>query len=151
MDIFAIHGVGGLVGDLLTGIFAADYVAHLDGSTVISGGWLNRHWMQVPYQLAASSAGFAYSFCGSILILFILNKIPGFKLRASQEEEILGIDDVEVGEFAYDYVESSRDVRASYGSSTHDSPQMAEGPRWQDEKERIQYEINEIFSRGEIA
>ena len=45
LDIFAIHTVGGLVGDLLTGVFAADYIAHLDGYTVIKGGWLNRHWV----------------------------------------------------------------------------------------------------------
>src|ERR1700744_4530078 len=31
LDIFAIHGAGGLAGDLLTGLFAADYIAHLDG------------------------------------------------------------------------------------------------------------------------
>lgn len=45
LDIFAIHSVGGLVGDLLTGCFAADYIAHLDGYTVIQGGWINRHWV----------------------------------------------------------------------------------------------------------
>ena len=36
--------------------------------------------------------------------------IPGFHLRASEEDEIMGMDDAEVGEFAYDYVELSRDV-----------------------------------------
>ena len=30
--------------------------------------------------------------------------IPGLRLRASEEAEILGIDDAEMGEFAYDYV-----------------------------------------------
>ncbi len=30
--------------------------------------------------------------------------IPGLRLRASEEAEILGIDDVELGEFTYDYV-----------------------------------------------
>ena len=47
LDIFAIHAVGGLVGDLLTGLFAADYIAHLDGYTHIPGGWLNGHWVSV--------------------------------------------------------------------------------------------------------
>jgi Amt family ammonium transporter len=42
----------------------------------------------------------AYSFFGSCLILFIINMIPGLSLRASEEDEILGIDDAEIGEFA---------------------------------------------------
>jgi Amt family ammonium transporter len=54
--------------------------------------------------------GFSYSFGGSCLILFIINLIPGFHLRASEEDEIMGMDDAEIGEFAYDYVEVSRDV-----------------------------------------
>ena len=55
-------------------------------------------------------SGFAYSFGGSCIILFIMNLIPGLKLRASEEAEVLGMDDAEIGEFAYDYVELTRDV-----------------------------------------
>jgi len=110
LDIFAIHGVGGLVGDLLTGLFAADYIAHLDGFSEISGGWLNKHWIQLAYQLADGVSGMAYSFVISCLILFILNFIPGLQLRATEQEEIMGMDETEIGEFAYDYVELSRDV-----------------------------------------
>lgn len=33
-----------------------------------------------------------------------MHYIPGLRLRASEEAEILGIDDAEMGEFAYDYV-----------------------------------------------
>ena len=87
-----------------------NYIAHLDGYTVIQGGWLNHHWIQLAYQLADSLCGFAYSFGGSCLILFIMNLIPGLKLRASEEAEVLGMDDAEIGEFAYDYVELTRDV-----------------------------------------
>ena len=39
LDIFAEHGVGGIVGNLLTGLFAADYIAALDGATQIPGGF----------------------------------------------------------------------------------------------------------------
>ena len=38
------------------------------------------------------------------IILWLLHFIPGMRLRASEEAEILGIDDAEMGEFAYDYV-----------------------------------------------
>lgn len=110
LDIFAIHAIGGLCGDLLTGIFAADYIAHLDGVTVIPGGWLNGHWVQIAIQLADGTTGMTYSFVGTCLILFVLSYIPGMHLRASEEDEIMGMDDCEIGEFAYDYVELSRDV-----------------------------------------
>ena len=56
LDAFGLHGVGGFVGSILTGFFAADYVAALDGITVIPGGWINGHWVQLGYQLAGSVA-----------------------------------------------------------------------------------------------
>lgn len=110
LDIFSIHCLGGLVGNLLTGVFAADYIARLDGTTHIDGGWLNQNWIQIAYQLADSVAGFLYSFTGTCMILLLINFIPGLHLRASEEDEIMGMDDTEVGEFAYDYVELLRDV-----------------------------------------
>ena len=39
-----------------------------------------------------------------------MNLIPGLRLRATEEDEVLGMDDAEIGEFAYDYVELTRDV-----------------------------------------
>ena len=38
-----------------------------------------------------------------------MNLIPGLSLRASEEAEIEGIDEAEIGEFAYDFVEKERD------------------------------------------
>jgi Amt family ammonium transporter len=78
----------------------SDYIAHLDGVTVISGGWINHNYIQLGYQLADSVTGFAYSFVVTCIILFIMNLIPGLSLRAPEEDEILGIDDAEIGEFA---------------------------------------------------
>ncbi|KAI9711601.1 MAG: ammonium transporter Amt1 [Candelaria pacifica] len=113
LDIFAVHAVGGLVGNLLTGFFAANYIAHLDGYTSIAGGWLNGHYIQLAYQLADSVAGFSYSFIMTAIILFVMNHIPGLRLRVSEEEEIIGIDDAEIGEFAYDFVQNTREVLES--------------------------------------
>lgn len=65
---------------------------------------MNQNWIQLGYQLADSVAGGGYSFAGTCVILAVLNFlgrfIPAFKLRATDEEEMLGIDDVEIGEFA---------------------------------------------------
>lgn len=99
-----------MVGNICTAFFAADYIAALDGTSRIDGGWLNHHWIQLGYQIADSMAGGAYSFVGTCLILFVLNLIPGLQIRASEDAEILGIDDAEIGEFAYDYVELTREV-----------------------------------------
>lgn len=60
------------------------------------------------YQFAGTCAAFAWSFVLTCLILFLLNLVPGLSLRASPEEEELGMDDVQLGEFAYDYVELTR-------------------------------------------
>jgi Amt family ammonium transporter len=119
LDIFAVHAIGGMVGNLLTyfhsespnhsGFFAADYIAALDGVTVIPGGWLNHNWMQLAYQLCDCITGFSYSFGMTCVILFVMNLTPGLSLRASEESEINGIDESELGEFAYDYVEKERD------------------------------------------
>lgn len=135
LDIFAEHAVGGLIGNILTAFFAADYIAHLDGFTEIPGGWLNRNWVQLGYQLADSVTGGVYSFGGTCLILFIMNLIPGLSLRATEEAEILGIDDAEIGEFAYDYVELTREVlndsedsSSSKFSSEHRIPHGEKGP-----------------------
>ena len=49
LDVFALHGIGGYAGNVMTGLFAADYVAALDGVTVIPGGWIQGNWIQLGY------------------------------------------------------------------------------------------------------
>lgn len=44
------------------------------------------------------------------LIVFALDHIPGMSLRVSETAEVLGIDDSEIGEFAYEYVELTREM-----------------------------------------
>jgi len=77
--------------------------------TVIRGGWLNHNWIQLLYQVCDSATGFTYSFAVTCIILYLMNLIPGLSLRASEEAEIDGLDRAEIGEFAYDFVESRRD------------------------------------------
>jgi Amt family ammonium transporter len=107
-DVFAVHGVGGLVGNLLTGVFAQVSMASLSGPTKIHGGWLERHWIQVAYQLASAAAGFAWSFGVTCLILIIMNKVPGLALRADPTQEHTGLDLSELGEAAYGHLEDKR-------------------------------------------
>jgi Amt family ammonium transporter len=103
-QIFASHAIGGIVGNLLTGLFAQSSIASFDGSAPILGGWLDHNYRQLGIQLADSVSGLAYSFVMTTIICWIMHFIPGLRLRVSEEAEIIGIDDAEMGEFAYDYV-----------------------------------------------
>ncbi|KAI1746067.1 ammonium transporter [Xylaria scruposa] len=130
LDIFAVHGIGGIIGNLLTGLFAADYIAALDGFSVIPGGWINHNYIQLAYQIADSVAGFSYSFVLTCVILFLLNLIPGLSLRVAPEEEDIGIDDIQLGEFAYDYVELQRhtsDIITAHSNSDHERASSSKG------------------------
>jgi len=111
LDIFASHGIGGIVGNILTGLFAQASVAHFDGVTIIPGGWLDHHWVQLGWQLADSACGFGYSFVMTTVILWIMHFIPGLRLRADDDAELMGIDDAEMGEYAYDYVGLESEIR----------------------------------------
>jgi len=85
------------------GIFAADYIAALDGYTQIDGGWLNGHYIQLPYQLLNCVVGITYSFVMTCFILFVMS-FSGLHLRVTEDEEEKGIDPSEIGYFAYDYI-----------------------------------------------
>jgi Amt family ammonium transporter len=66
--------VGGLVGNICTGIFAQASIAGSDGRTVIKGGWLDHHFMQLAYQLADSAAGGSYAFLTTVSHAFFSRK-----------------------------------------------------------------------------
>jgi ammonia channel protein AmtB len=61
-QIFAGHAIGGIVGNLLTGIFAQKSIAGSDGSAPILGGWLAPNYKQLGIQLADSATGVSYTF-----------------------------------------------------------------------------------------
>lgn len=110
LDVFAVHYIGGLVGLVLTGIFAEQWVIALgypEGTSldlIPKGGWLDGNWMQVPIQLAAIASVSAWSFVVTYIILVVLNKIPSLTLRLADEDEIVGTDWAEMGERAYGYL-----------------------------------------------
>jgi Amt family ammonium transporter len=120
LDIFAVHGVGGFAGNILTGIFGDSSIAALDGGTYDPIGWVDGHFVQLGYQIAGSLAIFAWSFTVSCILLFVMNLIPGLSLRVTPEEEELGLDDCQLGEFAYDYVELTRHMADDTHPSTSD-------------------------------
>ncbi|KAI0100573.1 ammonium transporter AmtB-like domain-containing protein [Nemania sp. FL0031] len=115
LDIFAIHGMGGIVGDLLTGFFAATWVPALDGASgdTYAGGWWERHWRQMGLQLAAALTCAVWSFVVSCILLFVINRIPGLHLRVREEDEIMGLDSKYLADFMQ-YDESGMTTRATF-------------------------------------
>ena len=91
LDVFAVHGVGGIWGCIATGIFAVESIAGVKGLFQGSGE-------QVWIQIYTAAGTLAYSFVVSLVILVILDKIPGLGLRVSEESEGQGLDLAEHGE-----------------------------------------------------
>ncbi|KAL1835324.1 hypothetical protein VTJ49DRAFT_7037 [Mycothermus thermophilus] len=113
LDVFAEHAIGGIVGLIFNAFFATDEVIGLDGVNMgVPGGFLNHQWRLIYVQIAFIVACCAYAFVMSAIIAKLIDLIPGLHLRASSEAELLGMDDDQHGEFAYDYVEVRRDYLA---------------------------------------
>ena len=114
MDVFAEHGVAGIIGLLFNALFGDDSILGLDGvnTGTATGGWVIHNYKQLYIQIAYICATCGYAFVVSAIIAYAINAIPGLNLRASEEAELLGMDDDQLGEFAYDYVEVRRDYLA---------------------------------------
>lgn len=97
-----MHGVGGFIGSVLTGIFADNAVGEFDGVS-FAGGWMNGNFFQIVIQFCGAAAASGWSFVITGLILLVMNRIPGLSLRVHHEGEKLGLDHWEVGEMAYDF------------------------------------------------
>ena len=122
LDVFKIHGIGGIYGALCTGVFAADYIIALDGSSS-QGGWITGHWIQMGYQLAEICAICAWSFCISFICLYAMKYIPGLHLRVNEESELLGLDEVElleehIGDYTLGQYTVDQTVTREYESNT---------------------------------
>ncbi|KAG0682250.1 ammonium permease mep3 [Pichia californica] len=108
LDVLAEHGIAGVIGLFFNAIFAADYVLGYDGYTVHPGGWINHNWKQMYKQLAYIGAVIGYCMVVTALLCYIIDKLPYCKLRTDEEGEEVGMDENQIGEFAYDYVEVRR-------------------------------------------
>ena len=125
MDVFAEHGVAGIIGLIFNGLFADDNIVALDGVTLLpeGGGWVNHNYKQLYKQVAYVVSACAYSFVMTLIICLVINWIPGLQLRADEKAELLGMDDDQLGEFAYDYVEVRRDYLAWTPAKEHHDQQ----------------------------
>ncbi len=93
LDAFGVHGVGGIVGALLTGILATPLIQ--SGASGLFYG--NAH--QLIVQIIAVLATILYSGAGTFVLFLLVDKLWG--LRVTPKEEAIGLDEAMHGETAY--------------------------------------------------
>ncbi|MGH2533064.1 MAG: ammonium transporter [Thermomicrobiales bacterium] len=94
LDVFAVHGIGGMWGAIATGIFADYSHNELGADGLIYGGY-----EQFFKQIVAVVAVAAFAAVASWVILKAIDLTIG--LRVPEQEEVLGLDSSQHGELAY--------------------------------------------------
>lgn len=94
LDAFGVHGIGGIIGSILTGIFATPLV------TGGARGALYGDWHQLWVQVIATAATIVYSAVVTYILFKIVDRLVG--VRAGTQHEIDGLDITQHGEIAYD-------------------------------------------------
>ncbi|MEE9546746.1 MAG: ammonium transporter [Hyphomicrobium sp.] len=84
LDVFGVHGVGGIIGALLTGVFAVEAI----GGTA---GLLEGNFAQVPIQVWGIMATVVWSGGATFVILMVLKVIMGIRVTEAQEMEGLAV------------------------------------------------------------
>jgi len=97
LDAFGIHGVGGIVGALLTGVLATTLVNPAGADGLLYGGGA-----LVLIQVVAIVACAAYSFVVSLGLLKLVDRVVG--LRVGRDDESIGLDLTQHRETAYTIV-----------------------------------------------
>jgi Amt family ammonium transporter len=100
LDAFGVHGAGGTLGAILTGLFARSAINPILGAGKATG-FLEGNHGQVVNQLIGVAIAWTLSIVGTLLILFVVDKLIG--LRVSEEDEREGLDLSQHGEEGYDW------------------------------------------------
>ena len=95
LDVFAVHGVGGLLGTLLTAFLALPLLGGLGLAEGVTA--LDQLWVQTIGVLAVG----AWSIVVSFIILALIKAVT--PIRVSEEDEIEGLDITSHGERGYNY------------------------------------------------
>jgi Amt family ammonium transporter len=95
LDAFGVHGVGGFVGSILTGVFATQFVTGDGGAQ----GALYGDWKQLGIQTFVSLAAVVFSAVMTFVLFRIVDKTVGLRVTAQQEE--IGLDISQHGEIGY--------------------------------------------------
>ncbi|MDR0748475.1 MAG: ammonium transporter [Tannerellaceae bacterium] len=95
LDAFGVHGVGGFVGTILTGIFATQLITGEGGVQGALYGDFHQLWIQIVCNVGA----IAYSAVLTFILFKIVDKTVG--LRVDKRDESIGLDITQHGELGY--------------------------------------------------
>ena len=105
LDAFGVHGAGGTIGAILTGIFASNLINPIfkDPKTgaALPSGAIQGNWGQVGNQLVGVAIAWIISIVGTLILLKIVDVTIG--LRVTSDEEVEGLDLTQHGEEGYDF------------------------------------------------
>ncbi len=93
LDAFGVHGIGGIIGAILTGVLASPLIQSSYSGAIYG----NFH--QVWVQTIAVGATIVYSGIGTFILFKLTEKIVG--IRVSDKHEAIGLDETQHGETAY--------------------------------------------------
>ncbi|MCL2581990.1 MAG: ammonium transporter [Streptosporangiales bacterium] len=97
LDVVAVHGVGGVTGLLLTGLLASSAANPAGGDGLFYGGG----FALLGHQVLAVLVTIAYSGGLTLALAWAVQKVIG--LRAQRDDELMGLDEAEHAETAYDH------------------------------------------------
>jgi Amt family ammonium transporter len=97
LDVFPVHGVGGILGTFFAGIFASSQLGLFSGQGLAEGVSIGQ---QLGVQLTGIFATIVYTAVATYLILIVIRSVIG--LRVSEDEEAEGLDIVYHNESGYD-------------------------------------------------
>ena len=103
LDAFGVHGAGGTLGAILTGLCAASVINPVfkdAAGNPLPSGAIDGHWGQLLNQFAGVGIAWGISIVGTLVLLFVVDKTIG--LRLSPEAEALGLDLSQHDEEGYD-------------------------------------------------
>src|SRR5216683_1935946 len=98
LDAFGVHGAGGTIGALLTGVFAQHAINPIFGAGKAVGG-LDGNWGQVGNQLVGILIAWVFALVGTLVLLKIVDLLTG--IRVPEDHEIAGLDITQHGEEGY--------------------------------------------------
>jgi ammonium transporter, Amt family len=104
LDAFGVHGVGGTMGALLTGLLASGTINAVFGKDAaghpLPTGAIDGNLHQVFNQFAGAATGWALSIVGTLVLLVLVDKTIGLRLSTAEESD--GLDISQHGEEGYD-------------------------------------------------
>jgi len=114
LDVVGVHMIGGMIGVILTGVFA---------SLVVNAAGEAGGWTQLGRQVVLAAAGIIWPFVMTWVILWVTDKTVGIQVPAEAEE--VGLDIAEHGEAGYELLQAGALAQAGAPGNGSSAAQSA--------------------------